>query len=104
MTYRLQRPDAAARQTYRAQLCAEGSPVRVSGIGHTLLGHPIDMFSIGTGARSLLYVGAHHGTEWLCSSLLYRFLFSLAEAAMTGEVRCGMQAQVLLSAEKKPLL
>lgn len=97
MTYHLQKPDAATRQTYRAQLCAEGSPVRVSEIGRTLLGCPIDMFSIGTGGRSLLYVGAHHGTEWLCSSLLYRFLFSLAEAAMTGEMRCGMQVSVLLS-------
>ncbi len=91
------RPDDSTRDAYRAQLCTEGSPVHVSEIGRTLLGRPIDMYSVGNGRRSFLYVGAHHGTEWLYSSLLYRFLFAVAEAAVTEQTRCGVRIPLLLS-------
>ena len=49
-------------------------------LGESILSRPIPYVRIGAGKRSVLYVGAHHGMEWITSALLVRFLWELCSA------------------------
>ncbi len=62
----------------------------LSYIGTSVLGRGIPVLSLGTGRSSVLYVGAHHGMEWLTSLLLCRFAGELCTLAETGG-RVGRQ-------------
>ena len=43
-------------------------------LGQSILGSPIPLLSIGEGDRGILYVGCHHGMEWITTTVLLRFL------------------------------
>ncbi|MBQ8351218.1 MAG: gamma-D-glutamyl-meso-diaminopimelate peptidase [Clostridia bacterium] len=47
-------------------------------IGHSILGEELRYARLGCGKRALLYVGAHHGMEWITSLILYRLIDDLA--------------------------
>lgn len=51
----------------------------ISYIGESILGRGIPMLSLGEGEKTVLYVGAHHGMEWITSVLLLRFVNELCE-------------------------
>lgn len=42
-------------------------------IGKSILGKEIPVLILGNGRKKHLYVGAHHGMEWITASLLLRF-------------------------------
>ncbi|MBQ9761247.1 MAG: M14 family metallocarboxypeptidase [Clostridia bacterium] len=48
-------------------------------LGESLLGRGIPLFTVGSGKKNLLYVGAHHGMEWITSVILLRFLNEFCE-------------------------
>lgn len=58
----------------------------------TILGREIPLISLGEGERSVIYVGAHHGSEWISSAVLVKFLDELCRAherdGCVGDVRC----------------
>ena len=45
----------------------------VTYLGQSILGKSIPMITLGIGKKTALYVGAHHGMEWITSALLLRF-------------------------------
>lgn len=45
----------------------------VSFLGNSLLGRSIPMITLGKGKKSVLYIGAHHGMEWITTALLLKF-------------------------------
>ena len=47
--------------------------VTLSYIGTSILDRAIPILHIGSGNRRVLYVGAHHGMEWITSLILTRF-------------------------------
>lgn len=51
-------------------------------IGTSILGKEIPLLSIGNGSadKQILYVGAHHGMEWITSVLLLRFVNEFCDA------------------------
>lgn len=51
----------------------------VSSIGESILGRGIPILSLGEGKKSVLYVGAHHGMEWITTTLLLRFVNEYCE-------------------------
>ncbi len=51
----------------------------VSYIGESILGRGIPILALGEGEKSVLYVGAHHGMEWITSILLLRFINEYCE-------------------------
>ncbi|MBO5416877.1 MAG: M14 family metallocarboxypeptidase [Clostridia bacterium] len=51
----------------------------VSSIGESIMGRSIPIIRLGNGERSVLYVGAHHGMEWMTSVLLLRFINEYCE-------------------------
>ncbi len=62
------------------ELIAEKHPsVTVLELGQSILGKSIPLIAIGHGKRKVLYVGAHHGMEWITSVVLLRFISEYCE-------------------------
>ena len=51
----------------------------VSSVGESIMGRSIPIITLGEGAKSALYVGAHHGMEWITTILLLRFINEYCE-------------------------
>lgn len=45
----------------------------VTYLGHSLLGKSIPLITLGKGKKTVLYIGAHHGMEWITTALLLKF-------------------------------
>lgn len=56
----------------------------VSYMGESILGRGIPLVTLGEGNKSVLYVGAHHGMEWITSWLLLRMLEEYCELYQNG--------------------
>ncbi len=69
-------------------------------LGNSILERGIPLFCIGHGRRGVLYVGAHHGMEWLTSLLLVRFLEELSNLFETGASAHGTSIKLLLQTHK----
>lgn len=72
-------PDEEGRAVLLARL-ARYSCLSFSSLGKSVLGREIPLVKVGRGRHAILYVGAHHGMEWITTSLLLRFLSDLAIA------------------------
>lgn len=48
-------------------------------VGSSILGRRISMISFGKGKRSIIYIGGHHGMEWITSALLAQFVWDFCE-------------------------
>lgn len=48
-------------------------------IGDSILGNSLPVISIGRGQKSVIFIGSHHGMEWISSALLMRFIFDYCE-------------------------
>lgn len=66
-------------------------------LGKSLLGRRIPLVLFGSGRERVLYVGTHHASEWLTSSLLLAFLSELASAYAAKENPFGIDLSFLLS-------
>lgn len=69
-------------------------------LGKSIFGKSIPMISYGKGAKSLIYIGAHHGMEWITSALLTKFLFDLCEEYERGGAHFGISARVLFDTRR----
>ncbi len=79
-------PDAVRRKALEDHLVAAYPFLRREVVGESILSREIAAFCIGDPPYSHVYVGAHHGLEWLTALLLYRFLDDLGK----GIARRGM--------------
>ncbi len=68
----------------------------VTELGKSILGRSIPCMRLGCGTRSVLYVGAHHGMEWITSVILLRFVNEFCQAAADGKTRFQLSLPVLL--------
>lgn len=66
-------------------------------IGTSLLGRSIPLLSLGNGDRSVLYIGAHHGMEWITSAILAILARDLAEAYEHDLMLFGVSVRTMLS-------
>ncbi len=73
-------PDEARQNEILAYLEKHYPFLHIGEIGHSLLGRPIRFFRIGEGQDAVLYVGAHHGMEWITALLLYRLIDDFCRA------------------------
>ena len=53
-------------------------------LGESVLGRTIPMITLGEGKKTFIYIGAHHGMEWMTSVLLLRFINEYGEALKDG--------------------
>ena len=58
--------------------------ISVSYMGSSLMGRSIPIICLGEGEKGILYVGAHHGMEWITSAILLRFINEYAESLRDG--------------------
>ena len=66
-------------------------------LGNSILDRSIPMIKLGSGASEVLFVGSHHGMEWLTSALLVRFLWETCKG-VEHDVRVdGTSLSLLLS-------
>ena len=65
-------------------------------LGRSILGREIPYFRLGTGARRILYIGAHHGSEWMTSILLLRFLNDFCSCYYAKKPSEGLDLSYLL--------
>ncbi len=49
-------------------------------LGETIMGRGIPLLSLGEGEKTVLYVGAHGGTEWITTQILVRFAWEYCRA------------------------
>lgn len=67
-----------------------------SSLASSILGRDIPLLKLGEGKRILLYVGAHHGTEWMTGALLLHFLEELCMAREAGGAVLGVHIPFVL--------
>ena len=51
----------------------------VGSIGNSIMGRSIPIVKLGKGDKRVIYIGAHHGSEWLTCGLLLRFINEYCE-------------------------
>ena len=64
--------------------------VTLSYIGTSILDRAIPILHIGNGSRRVLYVGAHHGMEWITSLILTQFCDELCGGIESKRRVCGI--------------
>ena len=64
--------------------------LNLSYMGTSILDRAIPVLHIGNGNRRVLYVGAHHGMEWITSLVLTQFLEELCEIVESKRKVCGI--------------
>ena len=72
--------DHGAMMAYVEALCQRYKDVDFRYLTHSIMGRGIPLLSLGQGDRTVLYVGAHHGMEWLTTVVLLRFVQEYCEA------------------------
>lgn len=78
------------------KICDTYAFVERSELGQSILGRSIPLLRVGSGARKVLYVGAHHGMEWLTSVLLLDFLDELCDAYRSRRETVGLVPEFIL--------
>ena len=64
--------------------------IDLSYIGTSVLDRAIPILHVGSGKRRLLYVGAHHGMEWITSLVLMQFAEEFCEVIDAKRRVCGI--------------
>ncbi len=76
-------------------LCERYSALSVVMLGQSILGKRIPLLQLGQGTRKILYIGAHHGMEWLTAALLLRFVNEYCELRRCGAMAGNVPIKVL---------
>ncbi len=86
-------PTASVREEIHKRI-APCENIDYQKIGCSILGKPIYCYRVGRGKTNVLYVAAHHGSEYLTAIHLYDFLLRIAdgETRLTSEVmeKCSL--------------
>ncbi len=70
-------PDRRRRREIEGYLARAYPALAREEIGKSHLGEPLTVYRFGEGKEAILYVGAHHGMEWITALLLYRLIGDL---------------------------
>ena len=69
-------------------------------LGNSILGKSIPRITIGKGKKSVIYIGAHHGMEWITSALLMQFVHDFCEEYQKGTNIFDVSTRVLFETRK----
>ena len=83
-----------------AELAKLPAMVKKTVLTRSILGTDIPLLEIGEGEQTVLYVGAHHGSESITAALLCDFLSELVRRAESRESVSGVSVTYLLSHRK----
>ncbi len=71
--------------------------VRREVLTHSILGREIPLLSIGNGKKTVVYVGAHHGMEWITTGVLLDFVSEYLTRFERKETLFGQRLTYLFS-------
>ena len=74
--------------------------IDIGTIGTSLLGRQIPYISLGKGKKNILYIGTHHGMEWITSAILIRFVNEYAKEYTRGGNIYDISSRVLFETRK----
>lgn len=69
----------------------------VTSIGRSLVGRELPLITVGKGDKKVLYVGTHHGMEWITSILLLKYLADVGKTISEGGRIFGVDAERIFS-------
>lgn len=72
--------DENTRNTLHSLITDSYFFVNVETIGKSVLGRPIECYTIGNKNKKVLFCGAFHGMEWITSLVLYRFIINICDS------------------------
>ena len=81
--------DYQAMSVYIRKLKAAYDFLEVQSIGRTALGRELPCLRLGTGDHAVLYVGAHHASEWITALLMMRFIEDYCSHFSVGKPMVG---------------
>lgn len=92
------RTDYAALERAVSELTEKYPFISANVLGKSIGGRDIFLLSVGEAQaeRSVVYVGAHHGMEYITSTLLLRFLAELGDAAGSSQRLFGTDVERML--------
>ena len=67
----------------------------VTSIGKSLVGRSLPLLTVGNGEKSVLYVGTHHGMEWITTLLLMKYVNEYCQAIEERKTFFGLSADYL---------
>lgn len=53
--------------------------ISINNLGKSIFGRSIPIIKLGNGEKKVIYIGAHHGSEWITTGLLLRFINEYCE-------------------------
>lgn len=74
--------------------------LKIGNIGESLLGKSIPLITIGKGDKSIIYIGSHHGMEWITSALLLTFVNDFCTDFVKGKCGSEISSRVLFETRK----
>ena len=79
--------------------CERYDILSVTSIGESILGKKLYMLTLGNeeADKSILYVGAHHGCEWITTLILLRLVNEICEYYKTAKQPFGINLQNMLA-------
>lgn len=74
--------------------------LEIGSIGKSIFGRNIPRLTLGKGRKSVIYIGAHHGMEWITSALLIKFVEDICEEYGNGTHIFDLSTRVLLETRR----
>lgn len=74
--------------------------IEINNIGKSILGRCIPRITLGKGKKNVIYIGAHHGMEWITSALLIKFVYDFAHDYQNGNKSFDISTRILYETRK----
>lgn len=74
--------------------------ISVNNLGFSIFKRKIPIVTIGNGNKDILYIGAHHGMEWITSAILIKFIDDYCNYLNNNSKIFGISAKILYETRK----
>ncbi len=78
--------------------------LNISTIGKSILGRSIPLITLGKGKKSVLYIGGHHGMEWITCALILNFIKDICYNCLNQGNVFNISTKLLLETRKIHLI
>lgn len=97
MTFEKMQPVSGVREKIIKKIKSEFGFVKTEKIGESVCGRSIDLIKLGNAEKATLWVGAHHGLEWITTLLLFEFFYDICKKVKFNEKVCGIDVKEKLN-------
>lgn len=87
--------DHALLMAVGEEFAARYESLEITMLGQSILGRKIPVLRLGRGSKKVLYIGAHHGMEWVTCTVLLRFVNEYCELLRSRGKVNGLSVEAL---------